>query len=209
MLGVTLCCMEHLAWILLVALASAFGGYLGAYLKKKGENLATHEDLEKLVHQMAATTEATKAIEARISDEMWNRQRQWEMKKEIFVEATRTIAKADAVLARTVTTYLAEESLRDRLDQCEELWLALAGDGSQVMIVSSPKTITAHTDMTASFIETVLCLQPEIENRVAAREQFNDFRSRVAACYIALREELGMPLPELSAAPRSTGPSVI
>ena len=99
--------MDHLTSILIVASASALGGYLGAYLKKKGENLATHEDLEKLVHQIRATTEATKAIEARISDEMWNRQRQWEMKKEVFVEATRTIAKADAVLARTVTGYLA------------------------------------------------------------------------------------------------------
>ena len=197
--------MEHLAWILIVALASAFGGYIGAYLKKKGENLATHEDLEQLVHQMAATTEATKAIEARISDEMWNRQRQWEMKKEIFVNATRTIAKADAVLARTVTGYFAGEPLRDRVDRCEELWLALAGHGSEVMIVSSRKTIDAHTEMTASFIDTVLCLRPDIENEIAAREQFNDFRSRVAACYIALREELGVPLPELSITPQSIG----
>jgi hypothetical protein len=190
--------MEHIAWVLLAALASAFGGYLGSYLKKKGENLATHEDLEKLVHQMAATTEATKAIEARISDEMWNRQRHWEMKKEIFLVAIRTIAKADAVLARTVTGYVAGESLRERVDRCEELWLALAGHGSEVMIVSSPKTIIAHTEMIASFIETVLCLQPDIENGIVAHEKFAHFRSKVAACYIALREELGMPLHEVA-----------
>jgi hypothetical protein len=43
--------MEHLGWILLAALASGFGGFLGSYLKKKGENLATKEDFQELKDQ--------------------------------------------------------------------------------------------------------------------------------------------------------------
>jgi len=35
--------------------------------KKKGENLATHEDLDKLVVQVRAVTTTTKEIEAKIS----------------------------------------------------------------------------------------------------------------------------------------------
>jgi hypothetical protein len=42
------------------------GAYLGSYLRKKGENLATHEDINNLVVQVSAVTTATKQIEAKI-----------------------------------------------------------------------------------------------------------------------------------------------
>jgi hypothetical protein len=67
------------------------GLYLGAYLKKKGENLATQEDIAKLVEQMKVVTKATKEIEAKISDEVWNRQRQWELKREVLFGLVKTI----------------------------------------------------------------------------------------------------------------------
>ena len=98
--------MKEFATILFAAIAAGFGGYVGAYLKKKGENLATHEDLDKLVVQLEATTEATKRIEAKISNELWDRQRQWEMKQHALLEGARAIAdflasiqKLDAVCA--------------------------------------------------------------------------------------------------------------
>jgi hypothetical protein len=70
------------------SLVGAFGGsYLASYLKKKGENLATHEDIQKLVEQVKATTEATKAIEARIDNQVWKGQREWEMKRDAAVAA--------------------------------------------------------------------------------------------------------------------------
>jgi hypothetical protein len=48
----------------LTALVTAFvGSYLGAYLKKKGENLATHEDIDKLLDQVSAVTQTTKETE--------------------------------------------------------------------------------------------------------------------------------------------------
>ncbi len=46
---------------------AGIASYLGSYLKKKGENLATHEDINKLVDQVSAVTAATKQIEARIT----------------------------------------------------------------------------------------------------------------------------------------------
>lgn len=46
---------------------AGLGAYLGSYLKKKGENLATHEDIDKLVKQVSVVTIATKQIEATIS----------------------------------------------------------------------------------------------------------------------------------------------
>jgi hypothetical protein len=60
-------------------LGSWLGAYLGSYLKKKGENLATHEDIDKLVDQVSAVTTTTKQIEAQISNAMWRRERKSDM----------------------------------------------------------------------------------------------------------------------------------
>jgi len=60
------------------------GSYLSAYLKTKGENLATHEDISKLVDQVRAVTQTTKEIEAKISEDVWDRQRKWEMKRDLL-----------------------------------------------------------------------------------------------------------------------------
>jgi hypothetical protein len=54
------------AGLFITAVTAGVGAYLGSYLKKKGENLATHEDVHKLVEQVSAVTVATKQIEARI-----------------------------------------------------------------------------------------------------------------------------------------------
>ncbi len=48
-------------------------GYFKAYGAKKGENRAMQEDIRKL-------TTATKEIEAKISNEMWDRQKRWELR---------------------------------------------------------------------------------------------------------------------------------
>jgi len=77
--------MEPLLTWGLTTLGTAFvGSYLAGYLKKKGENLATHEDIDKLVAQMAAVTSATKEIEAKISGDLWDRQMRWNQKRDIY-----------------------------------------------------------------------------------------------------------------------------
>ena len=79
----------------LLLLAAWFGGFIGAYSKKKGENLATHEDLQNLVEQMKAVTAATKTIEATISDKSWDRQKQWELKRDALFPILEALTDAD------------------------------------------------------------------------------------------------------------------
>jgi hypothetical protein len=91
--------------LLLPLIGAGAGAYLGAYLKKKGENLATHEDLQKLVDQMAAITKATKEIEAQISDAVWNRQRRWDAKKEAVFEAIKALGEVEGSLSAIAASY--------------------------------------------------------------------------------------------------------
>jgi hypothetical protein len=85
--------MENLAWILLAAIASGFGGYFVAYLKKKGENRAVREDIDDLKIQTAELTKTAKEIEAKISDESWNRQRHWELTRDAVIKLMKANAR--------------------------------------------------------------------------------------------------------------------
>jgi hypothetical protein len=85
-------------WALSVILALFIGGFLKSYMKQKGENLATHEDIDKLVDQMKAVTEATKKIEAEISTGIWDKQKRWEMKREVLFEAAKRMSEVDDAL---------------------------------------------------------------------------------------------------------------
>jgi hypothetical protein len=73
---------------------AALGAYLGSYLKKKGENLATHEDIRKLVDQVRET----ERVKADIADRMWDRQRRWDAKKDLYIETISSIHKLHDLL---------------------------------------------------------------------------------------------------------------
>jgi len=98
-------------WLLALIpfLFSGAGGYLGSYLQKKGENLATREDIDGLVEQMSAVTKATEEIKAKISSDVWDRQKQWELKRDITFEAAKTIGAAKDALARMHAVYTTEK----------------------------------------------------------------------------------------------------
>jgi hypothetical protein len=107
--------MEYLiAWGATTLIGAFIGSYLAGYLKKKGENLATHEDIDKLVDQVRAVTTATQEIEARISNEVWDRQRSWELKKETLLDAARALAVFESAVGRLNATYYALKDISDK-----------------------------------------------------------------------------------------------
>jgi hypothetical protein len=102
--------MEQFIELAIVTLVSSgVGSYLGAYLKKKGENLATHEDIDKLVVEVSAVTKATKEIESKITSDVWDRQKRWELKREVLFEATKKIAPVQNALTKLHAAYQLEK----------------------------------------------------------------------------------------------------
>jgi len=96
--GIEVLVMDELLKLLIVAVVAGASGYLGSYLNKKGENLATREDIDDLVKQVKAVTTATKEIEAKISNDVWDRQKHWELKREVLFEITKRIAAVKVAL---------------------------------------------------------------------------------------------------------------
>jgi hypothetical protein len=137
-------------------LAAGLGGFLAGYLKKKGENRATHEDLDKLVKQVEATTNATKAIEARISDELWNRQRHWEMKRDSLFAALQALGRVDDALAGVAVVAEAErktvkpENLSALKAEAKAAWHQAISDFAEkrvmALVVCGKKTNAALLD---------------------------------------------------------------
>jgi hypothetical protein len=121
-------------------LSGGTGAYLGSYLKKKGENLATHEDIHKLVDQVSAVTTATKQIETKISSDLWDRQKQWELKREILFDAAKKLSEVD-----------------NRLLSLQTFWEHLTQgkiEGEESRIRLEHKYVTEWRDCILSFEET-------------------------------------------------------
>jgi hypothetical protein len=60
-----------------VALVAGLGAYFGSYLREKGKNLATREDVDRVVR-------ATEEIRSQVGGDLWLRQRVWDFKRETY-----------------------------------------------------------------------------------------------------------------------------
>ena len=149
-------------------LSSGAGAYLGSYLKKKGENLATHEDIDKLVDQVSAVTRATKQIETKISSDLWDRQKQWELKREILFDAAKKLSEIDNKLLSLQTFW--EHLLQGKIE----------GDESRIELEG--KYVTEWQDCMRSFEETEsLILVTCSRETMQAFEELSDLMRHTAS----------------------------
>jgi hypothetical protein len=74
------------------------GNFLGSYLKKRGENLATKEDFNDLLRQAKESTQATEEIRHELSKITWVDQKRWDLKREIYSEILLCLNKIDHIL---------------------------------------------------------------------------------------------------------------
>src|SRR6267378_6160770 len=137
------------AIIIIVFLANAClvgaGIYLSSYLKKKAEGLATKEDFTDLKEQTAELTRTTKKIEAEINGDLWDRQKRWELKRDLILEMTQKISAAYDALNLVYATYQTER-------------LAGKTENEQQLLTNAENRLTASTkwgDASTSFDGTL------------------------------------------------------
>ncbi len=74
------------AWLVILSVACLgliFREFLPGYLTEKGKNLATHEDIDRIVEQLRKTTAAAEAIKADTASGLWVEQSRWTFRAEI------------------------------------------------------------------------------------------------------------------------------
>jgi hypothetical protein len=203
--------MENLAWVLLAAIASGFGGYFGAYLRKRGENLATKEDFRDLKEQTAELTRTTKEIETKIDDQIWRRQRQWELRRDVLLEASRRVAEADNALLSLNSAVSCPHSEDDphwveAIVERQHSWgkasSALDESRFAIGVVCGKATI----DAVDSFAVLANNIAAELSRKKpgAYQDRALELTEKFFVARHAIRKELGV---ESLLTPRSSGPS--
>ncbi len=88
----------RIALTVLSFLSAAAGAYLGAYLTQKGKNLATREDLAQI-------TRTTAEIKAQISNDLWDRQRRWDTKRELLFDVVKALGASTKLLTSMLAVF--------------------------------------------------------------------------------------------------------
>jgi hypothetical protein len=80
---------------------SGLAAYFGAFIKTKAANDANNQNFEKVLEQMKTQTAEIENIKAKISDEIWDRQKQWELKRDGVLDVVRTLADLKVAIMDT------------------------------------------------------------------------------------------------------------
>ncbi|HHQ6722176.1 TPA: hypothetical protein ACSTNG_001934 [Serratia fonticola] len=65
--------LVYIIMLLLLLVSILIGGYLKSYVREKGKNYASKEDVEKIVEQIKITTKATETIKTSIEHGVWRK----------------------------------------------------------------------------------------------------------------------------------------
>ena len=194
--------MEHYIWLALTTIGAWFAAYFGAYFSKKGENRAIHEDIDKLVDQVRAVTQTTKEIEAKISNEVWDRQKQWELKREVLFEATKRLAELNDGLLALDTLYQVQKKENKHDDPS---WVVIRHNG-----VMEWKRVAKNFEETLQLVHVACTIQTirvfaEVSRKTTAiaaditskndteiyKASLTEIERLRAAARMAIRKELG------------------
>jgi hypothetical protein len=204
--------MENLLAWSLTTLASAFvGSYLASYLKKKGENLATHEDIDKLVDQVRAVTTATKEIEGKIESSIWSKQRHWEMKRDALFASVQALDRTKSAFIELWASQVFEVGdleYKERKRVSAEKWLAeislydeTRSSTSLVCGIAVCKALGEASQLFRSRASLVFKSKLDNDGFAAVRAATGDAIQKV---YDLARAELGIALPEEETANSNT-----
>lgn len=187
---------DSMATALMSLIAAGAGAYFGAYFKKKGENLATREDIAQI-------TTKQKEIEALISDRFWDRQKQWEMKRDALVRAIQA-AEDCSVAILHFAAYREAQKLQvgasdDFSKRIKELGQAMsvavsAFDSADILVklLCEAKTVDAFATLAGHLRQAATQThQPEFTELKS--ETAEHLQSLMDAAVAAAREELGVP----------------
>jgi hypothetical protein len=209
--------IETLAAWALTTLVSAFvGSYIGSYLKKKGEDRATREGFKNVRAELAETTRVTKEIERKISQEMWNEQRLWELKKEAIFSMMQAVGVVDDKIVALDAAYFATSTPPDRIEadsihrKRDALYEALndfSKKRSMAVLVCDPELMD-HLSQVGKLVRRIASdLQ---QNKEISEEAYQQLRSLYSRAFDLARRELRVPEKKgdsVISSPQSSGSS--
>jgi hypothetical protein len=179
------------AFVCAFLLGNVFRPFFNSYAAKKGENLATKEDIAQL-------TKIAEGIRAEISDKVWDRQKQWEMRRDVVFEVLRSLGQYDNALLELCVAYSTsiedvDSAMTSRLEKggnWNRIGANLDGTGFLVVAICGDtlyKALSAYLKGTRAVANDILNGKPE---RYTASQ--GDRANQIKALRAAVRKELNM-----------------
>lgn len=183
------------------------GAYLGAYWKKRGEQAAAHQDLQNVVNEVRAVTKTTEEIKAEISTGIWDKQKRWEMKRDVSFEASKALAGIEEQLMgmHSVVAIARKHAegpewvaaWHEQLVEWRKALVTFEGVFSLATVIYAQETIAVFLKF-RSLVGTISAgLSKKDEDAYAQNSE--DLTRRAFDVRIAIRNELGVE-------PRAGGP---
>jgi len=132
--------MDAAVELFMVFVGSIGGAAIGSFWKKKAEDWATGQSLANL-------TDIAKRVEAKITGEEWDRQKHWELRRDIMIEMARKASSEVEAMTALQGVYMTEKMNKEkgaapRLDKRVEVgakWNDAAAEfeGMQMVIAAS------------------------------------------------------------------------
>src|ERR1700676_1567457 len=194
---------EFITWGLTTLGGAFIGSFLAGYLKKKAENLATHEDIGKLVDQIRAVTTTTEEIKTQIKSDLWDSQKRWETRREVILESLRSVGRAQSILTDTIASLGRSDDAKTEDDKsaasvlathlvkrCKRAMQSLNESLTVIALVSGKSVITAFINVSDAFTGPTSAFGKDLQSR---NQTFLDFVRAVTALQLAVRKELKIP----------------
>lgn len=161
--------------------------------KQKGENLATHEDIDKLRDQVAAVTTTTEQIKAEISDAAWNRQWRLNLKRKVLLKAAQRLSAVDDALL-AVDSMVRLKLTGDEANKVNRQWHDSGVRFDEARVLMS----VVCTNETIEAFQRFLNVANGVAARILTKEDtkiygqsVDELRASIAAAQAAIRKELG------------------
>lgn len=178
---------------LTIVVVAFVGGFFGAYLKKKGESLATREEFNTLLEQTRQTTRDTETIKLNLASHNWLNQQQWQLREKHYTAILEGLFKLKISLEERASYYRDPESeTREdhiRTKHFEEQTYLGAEAFEKVQRLTGPAAIVM-SGSAVSALESLGQQHREIsEHSVNLAEYIRAFHAAVSATYARVLEE--------------------
>jgi len=161
-----------------------------AHAEETGRRLATHEDVENVLHEIKLVTKETEAIKAQISGDLWKQQWKLDRKREAYGNLIATAHQVNDHLMRLAPLRLfAEANPEARASFNQILYDLMEHRNKMVLAIGVASIFSEHKDAAAilnGFAETYA----QDNNNFHRAQQ--TLQLQIAKVISAAREEFGM-----------------
>lgn len=207
--------MDVIATWIVGLIATSATSSMVTYVTTRAKNLATHDDLDKVIEEVRAVTREQESIKADIAREteeikaklesgVWDRQKRWEVRRDVILEYLRCAGRTDMALRGVVSSLMTKPAAVEKqaewavhhlrhMDKWLDLSQELEGAKGVLDVVAGKELRLASIRWFA--LRTSVLTKAREGDTTHYRASIVALQQSSTALYSAIRNELGLGEP--------------